>query len=62
MNTYSVRTFSPKMPASGFVYEQSYQLVARTKGDAIMQAQKLMASEYGLTQTQECLVRVEFEN
>lgn len=36
------------------------EVTARTRGDAIMQAQKEAARRWGLTRTEECLVRVEF--
>lgn len=38
-----------------------YHVVARTRADAILQAQKMMAEEFGLNRTEEALVRVEFE-
>lgn len=38
-----------------------YRVTAPTKGDAIMQGQKLLAGELGLNRSEEALVRIEFE-
>lgn len=37
-----------------------YVIQAPTRGDAIIEAQKKMAAQWGLSRTEEALVRVEF--
>lgn len=37
-----------------------YVILARTKADAIVETQQRMAFAFGLTPSEECLVRVEF--